>query len=297
MTEPAADGREQQRRRAMLPPDLEARRDAAWEAVRETPGFLTEREAKFLMLAAVAAPVDGAVLEIGSFKGRSTVGLALMAKYYGGGSIVAVDPFTAPSSTDPELTGQRSTFSDFQAGLRRAGVTEVVETHRMFSRQLAPGWSRPLRLLWIDGDHTYEGALEDVRLFKPFLAEGGVLAMHDVLSRFPGATRVFLEQVLQSDDFGPAGYSGTIGWAQYRPRDGGQQMFRRRRKRLARTTGRLLRVLERGHPTGLRALQHRLWRTLTPHGAVDPVGWLADVGVVSQVRTAGPATVGTEPRP
>ena len=278
MTEAPAIGREDHRRPAMLPPDLEARRAAAWEAVRETTGFLTEREAKFLMLAAVAAPARGAVLEIGSFKGRSTVGLALMAKHYGGGSIVAVDPFTAPSSTDPRLTGQRSTFADFETSLSRAGVTDLVEPHRMFSRELAPGWSRPLRLLWIDGDHTYDGALEDVRLYKPFLADGGILAMHDVLSRFPGATRVFLEQVLQSDDFGPAGYSGTIGWAQYRPRDGGTQTFRRRRNRLARTTGRLLRVLERGELTRLRELQHRLWRTLTPHGAVDPVSWLADVG-------------------
>jgi predicted O-methyltransferase YrrM len=261
-----------------LPLDLEARRDAAWQAVRETPGYLTEREAKFLMLAAVASPARGAVLEIGSFKGRSTVGLGLIVQHYGGGPIVAVDPFTAPSSTDPELEGQSSTYEDFQASLRRAGVTDMVESHRMFSRQLAPQWSRPLRLLWIDGDHTYEGALEDVRLFKPFLAEGGILAMHDVLSRFPGSTRVFLDEVLRHDDFGPAGYSGTIGWAQYRPRDGARPEFRRRRNRLARTTERLLRVLERGQPTGLRRLPHKLWRALTPHDAVDPVQWISEVG-------------------
>ena len=280
MTEVAAGGAARHPPSATLPPDLEAQRDAAWQAVRDTPGYLAEREAKFLMLAAVAAPARGAILEIGSFKGRSTVGLGLIVKRYGGGSIVAVDPFTAPSSTDPELTGQSSTFEDFQANLRRAGVTDVVEPHRMFSRELAAGWSRPLRLLWIDGDHTYEGAMEDIRLFKPFLADGGILAMHDVLSRFPGSTRAFLEQVLRSDDFGPAGYSGSIGWAQYRPRDGGQPAFRRRRNRLAWTTDRLLRALERGRPTtGPRRLPHALWRTLTPHGAVNPARWISEVGV------------------
>ena len=278
MREDAVGGAAQAIPRAVLPPDLDAQRAAAWLAVRETPGYLTEREAKFLMLAAVSAPARGAILEIGSFKGRSTVGLGLIAKHYGGGPIVAVDPFTSPSSTDPELAGQSSTYEDFQANLRRAGVMDVIEPHCMYSRELAPGWSRPLRLLWIDGDHTYEGASEDVRLFKPFLAEGGILAMHDVLSRFPGSTRAFLEQVLGSDDFGPAGYSGTIGWAQYRPRDGGRPVFRRRRNRLAWTTKRLLRVLERGDPTGLRILPHKLWRALTPHAAVDPARWIAEVG-------------------
>ncbi len=230
------------------------------------------------MLAAASAPARGAILEIGSFKGRSTVGLGLIARHYGLGPVVAVDPFTAPSSTDPRLVGQSSTFEDFQANLRRAGVTDVVEPHRMFSRELAPGWSRPLRLLWIDGDHTYEGAGEDIRLFKPFLAEGGILAMHDVLSNFPGATRAFLEQVLESDDFGPAGYSGSIGWAQYRPRDGSRPEFRRSRRRLAWSTRLLLRGLERGEPTGLRLLPHKLRRALTPHGAVDPARWTAAVG-------------------
>jgi MMP 1-O-methyltransferase len=261
----------------MLPPDFDARRDAAWRVVRDTPGYLTEREAKFLMLAAVSGPANGAILEIGSFKGRSTVGLGLMAKQYGGGPIIAVDPFTAPSSTDPELVGQSSTYDDFQASLRHAGVTDLVEPHRMFSRELAPGWTRPLRLLWIDGDHTYAGASEDIRLFKPFLADGGILAMHDVLSRFPGSTRAFLEQVLLSDDFGPAGYCGSIGWAQYRPRDGERPRFRRCRSRLAWTTQHLLRVLDGGEPAGLRALPHKFWRALTPHRAVDPVHWIADV--------------------
>ena len=262
---------------ALLPPDLDAQRAAAWEVVRASPGHLTEREAKFLMLAAAAAPASGAILEIGSFKGRSTVGLGLIAKHYGRGPVVAVDPFTSPSSTDPAIGAQRSTFDDFQANVHRAGLADVVEPHRMFSRELAATWSRPLRLLWIDGDHTYEGATEDIRLFRPHLAEGGILAMHDVLSRFPGATRAFLELVLRSDDFGPTGFCGSTGWAQYRPRARAHPSLVRRKARLARTLEGLLRVLQRGEPTGWRGLQHSFWRWLTPHGAVNASEWIAEV--------------------
>jgi len=69
--------------------------DDGWRLVNGTPGFLSEREARFLMLAAAAAPADGAIVEIGSFKGRSTVGLAYVARRYGLGSVVAIDPHTS----------------------------------------------------------------------------------------------------------------------------------------------------------------------------------------------------------
>jgi hypothetical protein len=41
-----------------------------------------------------------------------------------------------------------------------------VEVHRCLSRELSGRWTDPIRLLWIDGDHTYAGALADLELFR-----------------------------------------------------------------------------------------------------------------------------------
>src|SRR2546430_16498908 len=84
--------------------------DDGWRRVKGTPGFLSEGEACFLMLAAAAAPADGAIVEIGSFKGRSTVGLAYVARRYGLGSVVAIDPHTSRSATDPDLGAGSSCY-------------------------------------------------------------------------------------------------------------------------------------------------------------------------------------------
>src|SRR5207237_6088831 len=116
-----------------VPPGLAAAIDEAWARVRGAPGFLTEREARFLALVAACAPAQGVILEIGSFKGKSTVGLASVAMRYRLGKVVAVDPHTAPSSTDPGLGGQASSFDDFRHTLTRAGLTDHVEVHRKFS--------------------------------------------------------------------------------------------------------------------------------------------------------------------
>src|SRR4051812_14791689 len=109
-----------------LPADYARVADDAWELVRAAPGFLTEREARMLILAAAATPAPGTILEIGSFKGKSTVGLAAVAQHYGLGMVVAVDPHTAPSKTDPSLEGQSSTWDDFRATLRNAQLEGQV---------------------------------------------------------------------------------------------------------------------------------------------------------------------------
>jgi len=257
-----------------LPSDFSSVVAEAWEHVRRAPGFLTEKEARFLLLAAASTPAPGAILEIGSFKGRSTVGLATIAARYGFGPVVAVDPHTAPSSTDPDLEGRSSSYEEFLQTLRGAAVEDAVEVHRVYSRELATRWNRPIRLLWIDGDHTLQGAREDFRLFRPHLAPGAVVAIHDVLNAFEGPIRVFVEEILESDDFGPVGLCGSIGWGQYRPWEGAGRRFRRTRLRLARRVARLVPDAPRRHELrGLSRLRYRLWRALVPNGPVDPQRW------------------------
>src|SRR3954466_10444669 len=124
------------RRAFRLADDFAAVSDEAWRRMNAATGFLTEREGRFLALAAACGPESGAILEIGSFKGKSTVGLATVAKHYGWGAIVAVDPHSSPASTDPDLKGAKTSFDDFQATLRAAGVTDADEVHRAYSSAL-----------------------------------------------------------------------------------------------------------------------------------------------------------------
>jgi len=263
-------------RQLSVPPDLDAAIDEAWQRVRAAPGFLTEREGRFLALIAACAPAQGTILEIGSYKGKSTVGLASIAQRYGLAPVVAVDPHSAPAVTDFGHGLQQSSWDDFRASLRRAGVEQSVEAHRAYSRDLAPGWTRPIRLLWIDGDHTYQGAKADIDLFRKHLTPGAIVAMHDVLHAFEGPIRVFVEELLDSNDFGPAGLCGSIGWAQYRPTDGPN--WHATRAGLARRARRLIPFVKGGRqPRGFAKLRYKLRRGLVPHAAPTPAEWIETV--------------------
>ena len=203
------------------------------------------------------------------------MGLASIAQRYGAGPVVAVDPHSAPAVTDFGHGSQQSSWDDFLASLRAAGVAGSVETHRAYSRDLARGWNRPIRFLWIDGDHTYRGTKEDIDLFRGHLVPNAIVALHDVLHTFEGPIRVFVEELLESDQFGPAGLCGSIGWAQYRPAEGGGARWRGPRRALARKAARLIPFVREGRqPAGLRKLRYKLWRGLVPHDAPKPEEWL-----------------------
>jgi MMP 1-O-methyltransferase len=255
-----------------VPADLETVLNDAWEATRKVPGHLTEKEARFLGLLAACVPAKGTIVEIGSFKGRSTVMLAKVASHYGGGPVVAIDPHNSPILFDHRANPDASSYRDFLDSIQSAGVAAHVEPHAEYSNAVAKSWNRPIRILWIDGDHTYEGAKSDLDGFFPYVEPLGVVAFHDALNVFPGPIRVFVEDVLGSDRFGPAGFVHSIAWAQYRPEDGAS--FRDARSALAQKASRLLPFVDTGKELeGLAKRRYKVRRYLVPHAAMSARKW------------------------
>ncbi|MDQ2746112.1 MAG: hypothetical protein M3T96_02510, partial [Acidobacteriota bacterium] len=86
-----------------LPENYDSFVEKLLEEAATVEGFLSADEMRFLALIAACPTAAGDVLEIGSFKGKSTVILAKAAALAGDTRIYAVDPLTAPSATDPNL--------------------------------------------------------------------------------------------------------------------------------------------------------------------------------------------------
>lgn len=245
-----------------------------WELARNVRGYLSEREANCIMIAAALSPARGANVEIGSFMGRSTVCLAHICKTYGLGKVVAIDPHTSPSETDPDLGTERTSLDRFRQNLDQAALADQVDVRVDFSSAAGKAWSSPIRFLWIDGDHTYEAARNDILMFKRHLVPGGLLLMHDVLGTHYGSLRAFVEEVLDSHEFGAAGFCGSIGWAQFQPAKDAGFPTRLRRKLLAIPARQLIPVAKSGKGlTGWNKLRYKLWRPLAPHGRITPLAF------------------------
>jgi len=165
-------------------------------------GMITEAEATELMRLASEVPAEASIVEVGSYRGRSTTALALGSK---GAPVFAIEPHEAFAGIYGGEFGPADRRAFFE-NLLRAGVVERVRLVNLSSEVVSQGWSRPIGLLWIDGDHSLEGARRDFDAWRPFLQPGGVLAFHDALDPAGGPAQL-IETLLA----GPFERVSTVG--------------------------------------------------------------------------------------
>jgi MMP 1-O-methyltransferase len=164
--------------------------------VYKLQGMLTNGEVDFLYRLGQVNHCNGVIVEIGSFKGKSTIALARGAAATHPAKIYAIDPHRI----QPEEGYLEDTEAEFLANIKKSGVENQVVPMIMTSEAAVKGWDKPVRLLWIDGDHRYEPAKLDFTLWEPHVVEGGIIAMHDTI-RKKGPKRVLWENVFGSGRF------------------------------------------------------------------------------------------------
>ena len=108
---------------------------------------------------------DSVVVEIGSAYGYSTVVMALVAR-----RVISIDPHTGLEDSEQVL---RHNLAAFDVAKR---VDVVVGTSQAYCAR-AP--ASEADLVFIDGDHSYEATLHDLRCAAKLLRRGGTLAIHD----------------------------------------------------------------------------------------------------------------------
>lgn len=172
-------------------------------------GWLGKREGPYLYSLAKAVSSLGVIVEIGSWKGKSTIWLAQGAQAGQGGEVYAIDPHVG--GPDQEQKGYRNvhTEEEFKNNIRLAGVEHLVVPLVMTSREAVQGWNRPIGLLWVDGDHSYENVKFDLYNWEPYVVVGGVIAFHDTFS-WNGVRKFVDEEVLWCDKFQVLGQVNQI---------------------------------------------------------------------------------------
>lgn len=174
--------------------------------IRSIEGMLTDKEAALLYNLAAHGPGKGAIVEIGSYKGKSTACLALGSNSAGREKVHAVDWHQGWKKAVPG-----GSYSAFLKNMKRAGVSDYVVPVVMKSEEAVRKWKKPIRLLWIDGSHDYADVRKDFLLWSRFVIEGGVVVFHD--SFWDGPFRVANRYLLQSGRFSKAGMADYIIFA------------------------------------------------------------------------------------
>jgi predicted O-methyltransferase YrrM len=193
-----------------------------WSRVQNSvPGWLEPSDARLLYTLARRGPGEGAIVEIGSAWGRSTIVLATGSKRAGREKVHAIDPHTGQAqsaqSRPPEddwwprrsrglrtkfksppplwylqrsFLAESGSFPGFEHNIRLFDVEDWVVPVVALSGDAAKSLDTgPIRLLYIDGLHTYEGVKADIGDWIPRLVRGGVVVFDDYYKEGVGVRR------------------------------------------------------------------------------------------------------------
>jgi hypothetical protein len=149
--------------------------------------------------------LQGAVVEVGCWEGRSTCALA-RAVYPD--KVHAVDTWQgSPGELSAELAAEpgRDVYLTFLDNVARY-TKGNVEIHVADWRDVFAEWDQPIKLIHIDATHTYGEVRDNIVAVRPYVVAGGIICGDD--AHDDGVKRAVL------DVFGDANVVATLWWVQ-----------------------------------------------------------------------------------
>lgn len=159
---------------------------------------------------------NGVVVEIGSFKGRSTVFLGLGVKKTPGILIFSIDPHIGSPEKSLEYS-KIDTLPEFKENIKKFSLENRVVSIRETSSKAFLDFSRLIDLLFIDGSHLYPDVKKDLKNWTKKIKKGGMVVLHDATS-LPGPWQAAKERIFFSESLEKIGLCGSMIFATYNPK-------------------------------------------------------------------------------
>jgi hypothetical protein len=177
------------------------------EFLGRTEGMTSLAEAKLLYELAREVR-SGCIVEVGAYRGRTTVALGRGSLDGHRVPVFAIEPHQPFTGVLGGRFGPPDAGAFYRAMLE-TGCYHVVRLVSLSSEQVAPGWPWPVALLWIDGDHRYEGVRRDFESWQPHLMERATVVFDDADDPALGPHRVIAE-LLATGEFHEVRQFGKI---------------------------------------------------------------------------------------
>lgn len=136
------------------------------------------KESELAMLAHIAAemPPEAVVVEVGAWKGRSTLAIASGLELVRDARLIAVDTFSGDPgwAEQPDPTEARQTF---EGNTSSVAFLEIVQAPSAEAAALVP--DRSIDWVFIDALHDYKSVRSDIAAWAPKLRRGALMSGHD----------------------------------------------------------------------------------------------------------------------
>lgn len=141
------------------------------------PAHIAEEEIP--VFARYASLATDTLVEIGAAHGASAV--LMLANAQASAAIHSIDPFI-PDSMGSFRASPSECRRNVSRALKSMRIPHAIDRwhlHVQPSYELVRTWDKPIDLLYIDGDHTYEAVRKDFDDWFPHVRRGGWILLHD----------------------------------------------------------------------------------------------------------------------
>lgn len=156
---------------------------------KDIKGFMPEHEGKALYKWARKFSEYGPLLEIGTYCGKSSMFLSEGAQannqyvytidHHMGSEEHQVNEEYFDIEIFDELSKSINSFPLFLKNINNFGIKNIVPIVNE-SSLVAESWNSPLAMVFIDGGHSLETAMNDFRSWHEKIISGGALVIHDI---------------------------------------------------------------------------------------------------------------------
>ena len=124
--------------------------------------------------------LEGNVVELGCWQGKSTVGIA---NHIYPEDIICVDHWKGNTYEDPnhisvKLLQKRNVYEEFEANME-IGTKKNYQVYKLDCFDFLGSFKGKIKLLHIDADHHYDSVFKSIQLAKPLMVDGGCICGDD----------------------------------------------------------------------------------------------------------------------
>lgn len=210
------------------------------ELVSNIPGWSPIDQLYSLFLLVYSnSHIEGDIVEIGSWCGRSSSVLGLAARMTGVKQLICIDLF--PDRKDwiensdgtysfkvklgndeysgykeqtvwkepfenailPVYEKNESLFSIFSLNMKNCGFDDIITPYKGDSSILKTNFNKDFKckFAFLDGDHGYDAVCKDIENVEKYLVPGAWICFDDAFSSYEGVNRAIQDRVIDSGDY------------------------------------------------------------------------------------------------
>lgn len=211
------------------------------EAVKDVPGWAPIDQLYTLFnMAYLTAGVEGDIIEIGAWCGRSTVILGMAARLVGNTKVHSIDLFPGKNDWKQNKDGTHSfevsignktyvayndqtvwkepferdiapiyekydtTLDVFKETIAKNKLQDLVEVYKGDSDLLASSVGKDFKckMVFVDGDHSYMAVCNDIKNTEKYLVKGGWICFDDAFSSsYEGVDKAITDLIIKNPDY------------------------------------------------------------------------------------------------